>query len=246
MNTDTPAGSSGEHEPIGLLDGMATTRAIRRYVPGADIPTEDLNKILFAATRAPQGSNRQGFRFVILRDGPNATKARSLIGQSFQDGWAAKRSNDGYDEGSGRASDSPKARMARTMQYFVDHVHEAPVIVLACLRLHRPDSLELGGHIYPAVQNLLLAARALGYGGVITGWHRPIDAQLRELISMPTDDEWQITALIPLGVPQGGHGPVRRRPMNELVFEDTWGEAPAWAIDPPDARFTSGGPKPRR
>ncbi len=232
-------------EPVAepsLLDGIATTRSIRRYRLDP-IPPEDLNRMLFAATRAPQGSNRQGFRFVVLRDGPRALEARRLIGEGARRVWADKRVTDHYDRGSADVLDSPKARMARTMQHFVDHVDEAPAIVLACLHCHREPSLALGGAVWPAVQNLLLAARALGYGGVITGWHGPCETELRTVLGMPADPtELAIAATIPLGRPVGSHGPVRRRPLAEVVYEDGWGEPAPWATDPPGTRFTSPGP----
>lgn len=225
-----------------LLTGMATTRAIRRYRP-EPIPEADLAQIMFAATRAPQGSNRQGFRFVVLRDGPKAQQARALLGQAATQMWGAKRTNDGYDSGSGAQADSPKARMAATMQHFTEHFGEAPVIVLACLWCHREPNLELGGAIYPAVQNLLLAARALGYGGVITGWHGPVEAEVRKVLGMPEDrSKLAIAATIPLGKPVGNHGPVRRRPLAEVVYEDGWEESASWAVDPEGSRFTSPGP----
>jgi nitroreductase len=133
--------------------------------------------------------------------------------------------------------------MARTMQHFTDHFAEAPVIVLACLWLHRPPSLMMGASIYPAVQNLLLAARRLGYGGVITGVHAYCDeTELRRILGLPGADEVAIGATIPLGRPVGHHGPVRRRPLREVVYEDGWEEPAPWAIDPPGARFTSPGP----
>jgi nitroreductase len=223
---------------VDLLTGMATTRAIRRYRPEA-IPDEDLATLLFSATRAPSGSNRQGFRFLVLRDGPAATRAKAVLGESFRAGWDTKRSNDGYDRGSGTELDSPKARQAAAMQYFVDHFEQTPVVVLACIR-RRHGGLQDGASIYPACQNLLLAARALGYGGVLTGWHGPVEPQLRELLGIP--DDFAIAATIPLGRPVGGHGPVRRRPLAELVFDDRWGETAAWAMDPPGTRFTQAGP----
>ena len=145
-----------------MLDGMATTRAIRRYLPDP-IPDDDLNTMLFAASRAPTGSNRQGCRFIVLRDGPLAVQARALLGEGARDLWRGKASADGYDSGSGAVSASPKARMAATMAEFTDHGFEqAPVILLACLWLHREESLVIGGHVWPAVQNLLLAARRTG------------------------------------------------------------------------------------
>ena len=225
--------------PIGLLEGLATTRAIRRYLPDP-IPDEDLATIMWHAGRAPSGSNRQMFRFVVLRDGPVARQAKALLGQCFRDGWNAKRSGDGYTEGSGTVDDSPKARMARTMQHFVDHFEETPVVILACLVRYRKPTYAEGASVYPAVQNLLLAARALGYGGVITGWHRDVEDELRELVGIP--DGVAIHATIPLGRPAGRHGPVRRRPLREVVYEDRWEQDAPWAVDPPDTRFTSAGP----
>ena len=116
--------------------------------------------MLFAATRAPQGSNRQGFRFVVLRDGPNARVARGILAAGAERLWGSKRVADGYRDGSGAAPNTPKARMTATMEHFTDHFGEAPVILLACLWLHREASLTMGGSIFPAIQNLLLAAPA--------------------------------------------------------------------------------------
>lgn len=227
---------------ISLLEGMATTRAIRRYTDDP-IPEDDLATILWHATRAPSGSNRQPFRFVVLRDGPVATQAKALLGESFRQGWAAKRAADGYEAGSGADDSSPKARMARTMQHFVDHFEATPVVVLPCLVRYRDPHPAEGASVYPACQNLLLAARALGYGGVMTTWHQFVEAELRELVGIP--EGVAIAATIPLGRPAGSHGPVRRRPLRELVYEDRW-EGPAeWAVDPEGTQFTSAGP-PRR
>ncbi len=227
---------------VDLLEGLATTRAIRRYRDEA-IPEADLASMLFAATRAPTGSNRQNFRLLVLTDGPKAVEAKALLGESFRAGWNAKRSDDGYGSDSGDADNTPKARMARSMQYFVDNFERTPAIVLPCIK-PRHGSLIDGASIYPACQNLLLAARALGYGGVITGWHKPVEAELRELLGVP--DEIELAATIPLGKPQGGHGPVRRRPLSELVYADAWGGEADWAQDPPGTAFTSAGPPTSR
>ena len=223
---------------IGLLDGLATTRAIRRYRQ-EPIPDDDLATMLFSATRAPTGSNRQGFRFLVLRDGDRAIAGKAMLGRTFRDGWRQKQETDGYGQGSGEENDSPKARMAKSMQHFVDNFEKTPVVVLPCV-LRRHKNLIDGASIYPACQNLLLAARALGYGGVITGWHRQVEGELRELLAIP--DEFDIAATIPLGRPEGNHGPVRRRPIAELVFDDCWDQAAAWAVDPPGTRFTQAGP----
>jgi len=229
----------GTDPAIPLLEGLATTRAIRRYRP-EPVPDEDLATILWHATRAPSGSNRQPFRFVVLRDGPVAREAKALLGRSFREMWAAKRAADGYERGSGLGGDSPKARMARTMQHFVDSFESTPVVVLPCLVRYRDPHPTEGASIYPACQNLLLAARALGYGGVMTLWHQRVDAELRELVGIP--EEVQIAATIPLGRPVGHHGPVRRRPLGELVYEDRWDAPAGWARDPAGTAHTSAAP----
>jgi nitroreductase len=223
-----------------VLTTLATTRAIRRYTSDP-IPEADLQAMLFAATRAPSGSNRQGFRFVVLTDSPRSVRAKQLLGGVARAMWADKRAADGYDSGSGVRPDSPKARMAATMAHYVDHFDESPCVVLACLERHRAPTVSEGASVYPAVQNLLIAARALGYGGVITMWQAGVEEQLRELLGIPAAVGLHCT--VSLGRPAGGgHGPVRRRPMSEVVFGDTWGDAPSWATDPKGTSFTQAGP----
>jgi nitroreductase len=229
-------------DTVGLLEGLTTTRAIRRYLD-EPIPPEALRAILFAATRAPTGSNRQPFRFLVLTDGPNARAAKKLIGDGARRTWGAKREADRYGTGSGTADDSPKARLARTMQQFVDEFERVPVLILPCLVRYREPTPSEGASVYPACQNVLLAARALGYGGAFTGWNFPVDTELRELLGIPAGTF--IAGTITLGKPAGRHGPVRRRPMPELVYEETWGASAGWAIDPPGTAFTSAGPPQR-
>jgi nitroreductase len=229
--------------PVDLLTGLATTRAIRRFLPDP-IPDDDLAAIMFAATRAPSGSNRQPFRFLVLRDGERAQRAKGVLGDAFRDGWAKKLEHDGYREGSGHDPGSPKARTAAAMQHFVDHFEQIPVVVLACMVRYRDPNPFEGANVYPACQNLLLAARGLGYGGVMTMWHGFVDAQLREILGIPP--EVVISATIPIGRPVGHHGPVRRRPLGELVYDDGWGASAPWAVDPEGTTYTQAGPPKER
>jgi nitroreductase len=192
---------------------------------------------MFAATRAPSGSNRQPFRFVVLTDSPVAQQAKQLIATSAQQVWNAKRERDGYSEGTGVDPSSPKARMADVMESYVQNFANVPALVLACLVRYRDPNPDEGASIYPACQNLLLAARALGYGGALTGFHSLVEKELCALLHIP--DGVHISACITLGKPAGSHGPVRRRPMDQLVFSDRWEQAPAWAIDPPGTQHTA-------
>jgi nitroreductase len=226
--------------PISALEALSTTRAIRRYTD-EHIPTDVLNQILWFASRAPSGSNRQPFRFLAVTDGEVADKVKSLLGKSFRTGWAAKLKSDGYESGSGQDPNTAKSRQAASMQHYVDHIEQVPVIVFACLVRYRDATPTEGASIYPACQNLLVAARSIGYGGALTMWHQGVESQLRELLEIP--DNVAISACITLGKPQGSHGPVRRRPISELVFENQWGSSASWAVDPDGTRFTSAGPK---
>ena len=205
-------------EPVGLLEGLATTRSIRRY-RDEPVPDADLAAILWHAARAPSGSNRQPFRFLVLRDGPGATAAKALLGEAFRAGWRAKREADGYRP----------SRFADSMQVFVDRFERTPVVVLVCLERYRASNVYEGASVYPACQNLLLAARALGYGGALTMWHLGVEAELREVLAIP--EHVALSACITLGRPEGGHGPVRRKPLAELTYEDRWGGGAAWAAD---------------
>jgi nitroreductase len=231
-----------ERPEVGLYEGLLTTRAIRRYTD-EPIPDDDLRDIMFAATRAPSGSNRQPFRFIVLTTGPVAHEAKRLLGEGARRFWGVKRAHDGYDQGSGAEEESPKSRVARTMQHYVDNYESVPVVVLACFVSYREPSPADGASVFPACQNLLLAARALGYGGVLTGWHYAVEPELRSLLGIP--DGVLLCATITLGRPVGRHGPVRRRPLPELVYGEKWGEAPDWAVDPSGVGHAAAGPPTR-
>lgn len=235
--TDEPrlAGNEGGRPPgLSLLDGLASTRTIRRFRPDP-IPEPDLARILWSATRAPSASNLQPLRFVVLRDGSRARQARAALGRGFRQSWEEMRVRTGYHR---VPAGSRAARVGAAMDAFVDEIATTPVIVLAVAKPGRRCHWVVsdGGSIYPALQNLLLAARALGYGGVISMWHQAVASELHQILAIPP--EYTILATVPLGRPRGRHGPVRRLPLPEVVFEEAWGQAPRWAVDPPGSRFT--------
>jgi nitroreductase len=224
----------GPREIPGLLEAIATARSIHRYRRDP-ISETDLAAILWAGTRGPSGSNSQPFRFLVLRDGPRAVQARALLGGAFRAEWARKSADEGWERGDA----SPRRlRSARAMQRFVDRFEEIPAIVLACfVRRHAPNPYD-GLSVYPACQNILLAARGLGYGACFSLWHIGVEDGLRGLLEIP--DDAAIAATITLGRPEGRHGPLRRRPARELVFDDAWGRPAAWVADPEGSRFSRG------
>lgn len=215
--TETPrAGPPVDGEAALRL--LATTRAIRRYRP-EPIPNDDLARMLWHAGRAPSGTNRQPFRFLVLRDGPSAVEARSVMGTAFRAGWASKRRSGGYRP----------SRFAESMQQYVDRFELTPVVVLVCLDRYRAPNPFEGASVYPACQNLLLAARAMGYGGALTMWHLEVEDELRRILGIP--EHVALSACITLGRPEGRHGPVRRKPLHEITFDDRWGAHADWAHD---------------
>lgn len=205
---------------IGLLDALATTRAIRRY-RDEPIPDEDVAAMLWYAGRAPSGSNRQPFRFIVIS--PRAASVRRLLGDAYRRNWETKRQGDGYRP----------SRFADSMQWFVDHLESVPLIVLVGLERYRPANPYEGASLYPACQNLLLAAHGLGYGGALSMWHLSVEDELRRELEIPT--EVALGACVTIGRPLGGHGPLRRRPVGDLVSIDRWGAHPDWSAT--DARL---------
>ena len=123
-------------DTVGLLEGLATTRAIRRY-RDEPIPEKALRAITFAATRAPSGSNRQPFRLMVLTDGPQAAEAKRLVAEAARRAWSSKRARDGYESGSGSDPNSPKSRMARSMEAYVENLDRVPALILPCLLRYR-------------------------------------------------------------------------------------------------------------
>ena len=207
-----------------LLEALETTRSVRRFHLDEDMPDSVLADILHMATRAPNPGNMQRWRFVVLRR--DAEAVRAMLGDAYRAGWSEQRISYGYHR-LPEGEDSPKARIGRTMQLFVDNFERIPVLILACVS-GVGESAYLGGApaIFPACQNLLLAARAYGYGGVLTTWHRRIEPELRELLEIPADT--LIAATIPLGRPCGHFGPMRRRPLRQAVFDGKWGTTATW------------------
>jgi nitroreductase len=204
----------------GLLEGLATTRAIRRY-HDEPVPDAVLASILWHAGRAPSGSNRQPFRFLVLRDGERAEQAKAILGEAFRLGWSAKRESDRYGP----------TRFTASMDEYVSRFERVPVVILVCLERYRRPSPYEGASVYPACQNLLLAARALGYGGALTMWHLAVEDELRSLLDIP--DNVALSACITLGRPVGRHGHVRRRPIRELTHDGGWGVPASWLDDQP-------------
>ena len=200
-------------DEIGLFEAMYTQRAIRAFKPDP-VPDELIHKLIESATKAPSGSNWQDWKFLVLRD--RSLKRR--IGEFYRRAREDMRSR--------RASriQTTRPRPTTSAADLADHLHEVPVLILVCV-VHSgsPTRMERGASIYPAVQNLLLAARGLGLGSVITTIHKQYEEEIKALLGIPENVE--TAALLPVGYPAAGtrYGPTRRNPVEDVTFLDTWG-----------------------
>jgi len=209
--------ASEENDPVDysrlsmpLGEAMFTQRAIRRFTP-EPIPLADLRLVVEAAVKAPNGGNQQVARFLILTD---RTTIREF-GGLYREAWWAKR----RDEGFHRPEDLP-ARY-HSAAGLADAMSDVPCVVLA-LALHRGPA----NSVIPAVQNLMLAARALGIGSVPTTLHPSVMNRFHAMFGIPDDVSFHLC--VPLGYPQGRFGPNVRRPTSETTFLDRWGAAVPW------------------
>jgi nitroreductase len=190
-----------------LSEAIRTTRAMRRLDPDRPVSDEDLWSILEAATRAPSGGNQQVARWLVVRD----PDRRARIGRLYGEAWNSVRQ--GYVDAQG---DGPPSAILVSADHLAAHMGEAPVIVIPCSRTRDPAS------IYPACQNLFLAARELGLGTALTTVHRLKEVEVKEVLDIPEDvHTW---AMIPVGYPLGRWAEAKRRPVEETTYWDRYGE----------------------
>jgi nitroreductase len=203
-------------QEIGLFEAMYSQRAIR-YIKPDPIPDELIRQVIDAGIRAPNGGNTQRWSFLVIKD--LATKR-----------WIQER----YDTtGHPVHPDPTSTGMARSQsrndaaaQHLAEHLHEVPVLILACLGGGGGASdISRGASIYPAVQNMLLAARGLGLASVLTTRpRRGFEEGIKKLLNIP--DDVDTAAMLPLGYPADGshYGKTRRTPVEEVTFDEKWGQ----------------------
>jgi nitroreductase len=208
-----------------LLEAMMTQRAVRRVYPD---PVDDalVLKCIELALRAPTGANGQNWEFVVVKD----RRVMEKLARRYRQGW--KFSYGGLLR---RAADRDEsmAKIVRAAQWQVDHFTEIPVLVVACLRLtvregRVPSSLmphaALSGYwgsIYPSVQNLLLAARAMGLGASLITlplWRLTLARRILDLPRSVTP-----CCAVALGWPRGRYGPTTRKPVDQVTHLDAYG-----------------------
>jgi nitroreductase len=215
---------------IGVYEAMRTLRAVRRLKPDP-IPDDVLRRVLEAATWAPTGANRQPWRIVVVKD----PERKRRLGELYAERWnfASKIYRATLTDLPPEVRQSQE-RMLAAADHLGAHFGESPVIAIFCFN---PKELAVtdanlervsvvgGGSIYTAVENLLLACRAEGLGCVLTTILCIVEAQVKQILSIP--DPWGTAAAVPIGYPiRRGHGPITRRSIDELTYVDSWGRRP--------------------
>lgn len=206
-----------EAPELDVWTAMATSRAIRRFTD-EPVPDDVLRRCLEAATWAPSGGNFQAWRFVVLR----SPEVRAAVGEAARRALEVIESvyemhRPGPDE------QDRKARSDRATYELHDRGGELTSVLFCTENFKDAPDILLGGSIFPAMQNFLLAARAQGLGACPTSWASyGGEALLREAVGVP--DNWLMAGHVVVGWPRGRHGPVRRRPLDEVMRTDTWGE----------------------
>jgi nitroreductase len=201
-----------------VFEIMGSMRAMRRLRPDA-VPDDLIRKILQAGISAPNGGNVQKWRFLVIKD--------RAIKQGVQV-WYKKA----FDEVVGPrylASEPPPGvtkekylRQHAAVEYLTDHFHEAPVWIVACQEDGPNPNRMSGASIYPAVQNMLLAARALGLGATLTTRHLLFEKESEKALGLPAGVHSY--AILPIGYPMGRFGPVGRGELKQFVYQDKWGQ----------------------
>lgn len=218
-----------------LFETIHSAAAVRRLKPDP-VPDELITRLLDAAIRAPSASNTQNWAFVVVRDGAQRRQLADLYRKAFDLISAMYRER----QPAPHQSAASYRKMMDSAQYLADHLHEVPLMIVAGLiapaSRHHPPAEHAervsaagprisGASIYPAVQNILLACRAMGLGSVLTTIHAYYNEEVKAALDLPP--EFMTYAMLPVGYPAEGvkTGALKRRPLNEVACLDRWGNA---------------------
>jgi nitroreductase len=189
-----------------LFEAIRTTRAMRRLDSARPVSETDIWTILEAASKAPTGGNSQPVRWIVVTD----PEKKRRLGAIYGEAWKPVR------EIYAQRNEDAIAPILRSADHLGDHMGEAPVLLIPTSRSDDPAS------VYPACQNLFLAARALGLGTALTTVHRLREGEVKEVLGIP--DDVHTWAMIPVGYPLGKWGEAERRPVAETTYWDRYGD----------------------
>ncbi len=201
-----------------LFETMETCRAMRRLKPDP-VPDELIAKILRAGTCAPSGGNAQKWRFLVVKDRKIKDAVQVWYKKAFDEVIGPRYATQAPPPG---VTGDKYKRQHSAVEYLTEHYHEAPVWIVACLVDDPHPGRASGASIYPAVQNMVLACRALGLGTTLTNRHIRFEKEVDKALGLP--DGVHSYAILPIGYPMGKFGPVKRAALEAVVYQDRWGE----------------------
>lgn len=207
-------------DEIGLFEAMHTMRAMRRLKPDP-VPDALIRQIIAAGLGAPSGGDAQHWRFIVVKDAEIKKQIQVRYKKALEQVLQRYESN---PPPPGK-TEQQKQRMLKAVVYLTEHYHEAPVLIVGCLVGDFAASIGLekmsGASIYPAIQNMLLAARGLGLGATLTTRHLLFEKEINHILGLPENAE--TFAILPIGYPVGKFGPVSRLGLEDVTFQDRWG-----------------------
>ena len=202
-----------------IWETLYTQRAIRAWKTDP-VPEELIWKVIEAGTKAPSGTNTQPWGFVVIQD----DAIRQAISDQLHEGLKGIEGLQQMLEQGSQSADKTSRLMLKGAQRLFTNLASAPVFIIPCLyqvSSPAPEGLLSGSSIYGAVQNMLLAARALGLGTVMTTFQMAAEQILRERCNLP--DDATPVALIPMGYPDAKFGPTTRKPVETVTHWEQWG-----------------------
>ena len=203
-------------QEVGLFEAIYSQRSFTRFKPDP-VPRGAIEHIIDAATKAPSGGNNQPWEFIVITD-PEVIAQVGNVYREMEAEFLASRPD---------ADESPVYRAAR---YLGDHMHEVPAMILTCVdHGSSATSGQTGAFvrgsqassIWPAVQNMFLAARALGLGTRLTTAHLRGEQRVKDILGIP--DHVETVMLTPLGYPRGSFGATQRRPSAKVTSYNRYG-----------------------
>ena len=211
-----------QQNQMGIFDTIYNCRAMRR-LDTKEVPEALLTELINAANQAPSGSNSQGARWIVVRD----TKVKQRLAELNREGVETYLAPLIDNPGSlSHQSGDKRRRMVDAVVWQKEHMHEIPALIIACMEFGAPATNDMiargNGSIWPGIQNLLLAARALCLGAAPTTLALNDRQAVAEALNLP--DSMAAYALIPVGYPLGKFGPVTRKPLEEILRFDTWSD----------------------
>ena len=212
------SGTSPDVASQDVLEIIQTTRAMRRLKPDP-VPDELVRQILEAGTCAANGGNTQKWRFMVIRDRAKKAAVQAWYQKAFDEVVGPRYAASAAPPG---VTAEKYHRQHSAVEYLTEHFADAPVWIVCCLEDGPSPGRSAGASIYPAVQNMLLAARSLGLGSTLTTRHLLFEKEAEAALGLPPGVHSY--AILPIGWPMGKFGPVGRGKLSEFVYGDDYGQ----------------------